>query len=58
MKVHFVRVEATKKVAEGNVTFGAHVYEGDDGLDRANEIAAIHNRHYPQNKWFVESVDA
>lgn len=51
MKAYFVRVVSTNKIADIPV-WGA-VYEGADGKERAEQLAAGHNKIYPNDQWFV-----
>jgi len=49
---YVIREEETGAVAKVTNFQGAF-HEGQDGKERAEELAEIHNRLYPNNKWKV-----
>lgn len=55
MKAYVIRVTATGKMADIPV-WGA-CYEGEDGQTRAEELATIHNRLYPNAQWHVATEE-
>lgn len=43
---YIIRKVKTDKMVEA--------YEGDDGKVRADELVENHNRHYPNDQWYVD----
>lgn len=48
---YFIRKLSDNKIAD--IPVWGNAYTDQDGKERANELVEIHNKVYPNDKWYV-----